>query len=467
MNAPWRQGWAALAVSTVSRIVLGALALLLALSVLPVLIGWQSSVVMSGSMAPTFSPGDVAVVRPVDPASLEPGQVLLVDDPDVPGQLRLHRLVAVESAGLQLKGDANPAADSSLVDPASVHGVVTLGLPLVGEPAVWIADHRVRPLVGTAAGLITLLALALAHRRPDDEPPAGPPDPAVVPRRRPRRQAVRLLRRGTVLTAAVLVTVSLPGAAAKFTDTTLSPALTIPSALWWTCSDVGGSTGANAARYYRMQEGSGTTVTNTGTAGTTANGTYSSTGVTLAQPGPTCGVGETRAVKLDGVAGAITTSTLVTNPQTFSVQIWFKTSTTTGGKLIGFGGSATGASGNYDRHIYMTNTGQLVFGVYSGAINTVISPAAYNNGAWHLATGTYSPATGMTLYVDGAQVGTTVMAPYAEAYDGYWRIGYDNLDNWGTTTPTSRYFSGWVAQASVYTTVLSATQVSQAWAIAR
>lgn len=46
----WRQGWAALAVSAVSRILLGAVGLLLAASVLPALAGWQSSVVMSLSL---------------------------------------------------------------------------------------------------------------------------------------------------------------------------------------------------------------------------------------------------------------------------------------------------------------------------------------------------------------------------------------------------------------------------------
>jgi signal peptidase I len=448
--------------------VLGAVALLLAASVLPVLVGWQSSVIMSGSMAPTFSPGDVAVVRPVDPAALQPGQVLLVDDPDVPGQLRLHRLVAVEAGGLQLKGDANPAADGSLVDPAGVHGVVRISLPLVGEPAVWIAEHRVWPLVGTVAGLGALVLLALAHRRPDDDPSAGPPapDPARTrPRRLLPRALPRALRRGTVLAAAVLVTVGLPGAAAKFTDTTASPNLTIPMAMGWTCPEVGGPTGGNAARYYRLQEGGGTVATNSGTAGTAANGSYSSTGVLYAQTGPACGSSDTRAVRLDGVAGAITSTALVPNPQTFSVQIWFNTTTVRGGKLIGFGSSSTGASVNYDRHIYMTNTGQLVFGVYSGVVYAVTSPAAYNNGAWHLATGTYSPATGMKLYVDGGQVGSTVMVPSAEVYDGYWRIGYDNLDSWGST-PTSRYFAGAVAQASVYPTVLSPTQAYEAWKVA-
>jgi hypothetical protein len=235
-------------------------------------------------------------------------------------------------------------------------------------------------------------------------------------------------------------------------------------AMWWTCPDVGGSTGANAVRYHRLQEASGSVATNTGSAGSAANGTYSSSGVTYGVPGPACGPNDSRAVRLDGASGAISTSSLVVNPQTFSVQIWFSTTTTRGGKLIGLGSSATGVSGQYDRHIFMTNSGQLVFGVYSGTTYTVTSPAAYNNGAWHLATATFSAGTGMRLYVDGAQVGSTVWAPAAEVYDGYWRIGYDNLDTWGST-PTSRYFAGSVAQASVYPTVLSATQVERGWAV--
>ena len=468
--ATWRQGWAAFAVSTVSRVLLGALGMLLAASVLPVLVGWQSSVVMSGSMEPTLSPGDVAVVRPVDPAALAPGAVLLVDDPDLPGRLRLHRLVEVEAGGLQLKGDANPTADGSLVDPAAVHGVVTLALPLVGEPAVWIAERRMWPLAGTVAALAALVGLALLHRRPDDDPPAGTPADAVGsgdrPARSSRRPLVRALRRGTVLVAAVLVAVSLPGAAARFTDVSTTPTLTLPVARWWSCPDVGGPTGADAARYYRLQEGSGRTATNTGDAGTAANGTYSATGVSYGQGGPNCGPNDDNAVRLDGASGAIWTTQAVTNPQTFSLQLWFNTTTSRGGKLIGFGNGTNGdLSSSYDRHVYMTNSGQLVFGVYNGTIYSVTTPRAYNDGAWHLVTATFSARTGMRLYVDGALV-TSGSAPAAENITGYWRIGYDELNTW-PSAPTSDYFGGLLAQVSIYDTVLSATQVTQSWEITR
>jgi len=259
--AHWRSTRAALAVTLAGRAVLATLALLLLVSVLPVVLGWQSTVVLSGSMQPGLVPGDVAVVRPVATADLEPGQVLLVDDPDAPGRLRLHRLVAVEAGGLRLRGDANPSADGSLVDPAAVHGVGTLRLPAIGLPALWAATGRTTPLAGTAAALAVLLGIALLYRRADDD--RGPDAPR--PSRRPRRG--RAVRQGTALAAVLLTAVTLPCAAAKFTATTSSPSVTIPMALWWNCPDVSLGTGANAARYYDLQETRGTTADNSGTAG--------------------------------------------------------------------------------------------------------------------------------------------------------------------------------------------------------
>jgi signal peptidase I len=447
----WRSTRAALAITLAGRAVLATLALLLLVSVLPVLVGWQSTVVLSGSMRPELAPGDVAVVRPVPAAELEPGQVLLVDDPDAPGRLRMHRLVGVEADGLRLRGDANATADSSLVDASAVHGVGTLRLPAIGLPAVWADTGRTAPLVGTAAALAVLMGLALLYRRADDEPGPG------APRRSRRRRAAR---QGTALTAVLLAAVAVPGAAARFTGSTSSPSVTIPMASWWNCPDVSLTTGADAARFYALQERRGTTADNSGTAGAAADGTFSSTGVTYQAAGPACGVDNDRAVTFNGTSGSMWTTQAVTNPQTFSLQAWFTTTTTTGGKLIGFGNGTNGAaSSQYDRHVYMTNAGNLAFGVYNGTYYTITTPTAYNDGRWHLVSATFSPATGMRLYVDRGLVGTA-SAPSAEVTTGYWRIGYDVVHAAWPGAPQTGWFAGSMAHVGIFSTVLTPDQVA-------
>ncbi|MCU1607056.1 MAG: C-terminal target protein [Modestobacter sp.] len=216
----------------------------------------------------------------------------------------------------------------------------------------------------------------------------------------------------------------------------------------------------NASLYYPLQESAGTTAVNSGTAGTSANGTYSSTGVTYRVAGPECSATTKSAITLDGTAGGIWTTQSVTGPQSFTVQTWFTTTTTRGGKLVGFGNGAGGASSaQYDRHIYLSNAGQVYFGVYNGGLYTVNSSSSYNNGAWHLATATFSAATGMRLYVDGALVGSSTATTLAENTTGYWRIGYDNIGGW-PSGPTSSWFAGSLAQASVYDRVLTAAEIT-------
>jgi signal peptidase len=110
----FRGGWTAFFVTAAARGFLVMLVGLLLWSVLPVVGEWQSTVVMSGSMTPRVLPGDVILVRPIPPDQMRAGQILLVEDPDRAGRLRLHRLVEISDDGrLVLKGDANPADDST------------------------------------------------------------------------------------------------------------------------------------------------------------------------------------------------------------------------------------------------------------------------------------------------------------------------------------------------------------------
>jgi Concanavalin A-like lectin/glucanases superfamily len=202
------------------------------------------------------------------------------------------------------------------------------------------------------------------------------------------------------------------------------------------------------------------------------NGTYES-GTTQGVSGPFTG---TTATGFDGNSGLVTAQHAVSGPQTFSVEGWFKTSTNDGGKLIGFGGQATGMSSSYDRHIYMMNDGQLVFGVWNNATETIETPDVYNDGQWHYVVATYDATqsgANMALYVDGQLVGTGSSSS-AQVYSGFWRVGGDNLNGWnldpwgsdsqGTTQPAGYYFNGTMANVAVYPTALSAAQVAAHWA---
>ena len=159
------------------------------------------------------------------------------------------------------------------------------------------------------------------------------------------------------------------------------------------------------------------------------------------------GIGDT-AVSFNGSNGFVSSNSSFSNPATYSEEAWFKTTTTQGGKIIGFGNNANGTSGSYDRHVYMQDNGQIVFGVWTGQANTITSKSPLNDGKWHHVVATQG-TTGMQLYIDGALDGTNPQTG-AQDYTGYWKVGGDVT--WGSS---SAYFAGAIDEAAVYPTVLS------------
>ncbi|KQV07006.1 hypothetical protein ASC63_06585 [Leifsonia sp. Root112D2] len=204
----------------------------------------------------------------------------------------------------------------------------------------------------------------------------------------------------------------------------------------------------NPEIYWRLDDTSGSTMKDSSES---SNAGLRSGGVTLGTSGALAG-GVGSAATFNGQNGLIAASNSETNPTVYSIETWFKTTTTVGGKLIGFGNTQTGTSGNYDRHIYMQNDGSLVFGTYTGVTNTAISPLSYNDGKWHSVVGTQS-SNGMQLYVDGVLVATNSQTA-AQNYTGYWRIGGDTT--WGSS---SAFFNGQLDEAAVYTTALSSDRI--------
>lgn len=209
-----------------ARTVLATLVGLLVWTVLPVVLGWQPSVVMSGSMAPAIRVGDVVLTRDVPADQLQPGHVLLVEDPGAPGTRVLHRYDHQDDdGGLVLRGDANQQQDSAPVAPEDVWGVGVLRVPWVGMPYVWGAEGRAVPVGLTALGIIALVALAPVRERQTldfgldregDEGDEGASDPAEASHARAGHAVVTL---AVLVVAAGAAGVVANPASATFTDT--------------------------------------------------------------------------------------------------------------------------------------------------------------------------------------------------------------------------------------------------------
>ena len=133
-------------------------------------------VVLSGSMEPALSPGDVVIVDASVP--VEVGDVITyrTGADTVP---TTHRVVGVQDGGYETKGDANENADTGLVAPEGVIGGVVLTIPVVGHVILWAntpvgyVTLVVAPLV--LLGVTELLAWARSDPETvgDDDPTPG------------------------------------------------------------------------------------------------------------------------------------------------------------------------------------------------------------------------------------------------------------------------------------------------------
>lgn len=281
----------------------------------------------------------------------------------------------------------------------------------------------------------------------------------------PASQTSPMGNRARLALAAALLTLALLCLAAQLTPSTSAGYLAKISntankagtAAFFSCTGAVSADSATASFAYKLGEANGST-TAVDYSGRGANGTYRGSMASTSATPRACPRDPAGAYTLDGATSYLTTPGLRTSTNTFTLEVWFKT-TTGGGKLIGFGDSPTGAASLYDRHLYLTDTGQVVFGVYPNQVKTIISPQTYTDGVWHHAVATLSSA-GMSLYLDGQNVATDPATTTGQSYYGYWRIGYGNLAGWGATQPSTFFFKGSLRYAAVYTTALTTTQIA-------
>jgi len=478
-----KRDWLALGLGAVGKSALYLLASFLLWAVAPLLFGMAVTTVASGSMEPGIRTGDAVAAMAVSPDELRPEQVILFEDPAVPERLRLHRIVSMDSEGIVTKGDANPTEDPMTVDSAAVVGVGFIRVPFIGTPLNWLHQGELLKLAGfvgtlVALGFLSQLDSGLRRRdrearraeREDFDGQDSPSDGSGSSERGREegdspvgkflRGRSRSLGAATSLVAGAMVA-SFVGYAAIGTSAQAAFSSQTASAASFAASTAFATPWSNATFHWGYSEVAPNLGSAIDDAGTPDNGTLAG-GITRAT------ADGNPYVTLNGTSGQIYSKQFPgAAPTNLSLETWFSTTTTRGGKLIGYGNSQTGSSTSYDRHIYMTNTGQLVFGVYNGGYQTIISPRSYNDGKFHQVTATLSTTAGSVLYVDGVAVASSATMTKAEAAsNGYWRIGYDNISGW-PSAPTSNYYAGSLDGTSLYPTALTASEVASHYSYGR
>jgi signal peptidase len=145
--------------------VLGGLAWLVVLAVVtPVVLGWKSAVITSGSMEPALHRGDVVLSEPYRGRLLGSGTVVTFHDPDK--GLVTHRIrVALDDGTYATKGDANQSADPRRLTGDRIVATGRAVVPRIGVVTVLAREGDLPALLliaATIAGLVQLTRWGLA-----------------------------------------------------------------------------------------------------------------------------------------------------------------------------------------------------------------------------------------------------------------------------------------------------------------
>jgi signal peptidase len=182
---PLRRGWIWL-----QRALLGgALVLLLALAVFPRFGLYRPVTVLSGSMRPTFSPGDMVLVAPEPISSVRVGQVISYRVPVGAHQVETHRVIRILHGGthpvIQTQGDANNWPDpwTARLEGKTAWRLVGV-IPHLGYAVNWLRGPAVRmAAVIVAPALLVLLMLLDIWGGDKEERRSEAEDRATTPNR--------------------------------------------------------------------------------------------------------------------------------------------------------------------------------------------------------------------------------------------------------------------------------------------
>ena len=113
----------------------------------PMPFGYGASVVLSGSMEPVLSVGDLLIVQAQD--RYETGDIVVYQSGNIPV---VHRIVSITDETVTTRGDANNANDEPF-SPTAIKGEVIAVIPMIGY-VVWALKTPVAVVIMLAAAVL-------------------------------------------------------------------------------------------------------------------------------------------------------------------------------------------------------------------------------------------------------------------------------------------------------------------------
>ena len=198
----------------------------------------------------------------------------------------------------------------------------------------------------------------------------------------------------------------------------------------------------------------------------TTDGTYSG-GVTPGGAGPLAG--GTTSASFDGTSGYVKLAPdLIADSTDLTVGLWFKAAAGKSGVLLAYQANPVGgSSGDHTPALYVGTDGKLRAEFWNGKDDPITTSGTVTDGQWHYAVLTGSGSS-QALYLDGAKVGTLAgtIDQLGQSVDlvgaGDWS------GNWPahSTSSTTGYFNGSVAEVAIYPRPLPAAVIAQQYALA-
>lgn len=163
--------------SVVSSVLIGIVVLAAVFLLGSRLVGFRIFNIVSGSMEPKYSVGDLIYVKEVDPATVRPGDVItfVLNEDLVVATHRVTRIDA-EKQHFYTKGDANETEDGSPVHFKNLIGVPQFAIPGLGYVSDFI-QHSPGMYI-TIAAVAILMVLAFIPDFVKKKPVAAEPSEA-------------------------------------------------------------------------------------------------------------------------------------------------------------------------------------------------------------------------------------------------------------------------------------------------